>query len=79
MIEKKKRIFFLVRFILSYQGDQGPPGVPGQKGIKLYAEGPKELKVCLSDYLSVRSPVCQITSLSDYLSVSHGNFSGRTR
>ncbi|XP_028275946.1 collagen alpha-1(IX) chain-like [Parambassis ranga] len=26
------------------KGDRGPPGIPGQKGIKLYAEGSKDLK-----------------------------------
>lgn len=36
-----------------FQGDRGPPGIPGQKGIKLYAEGPKELKVCLIVCLSL--------------------------
>ena len=36
-------MFLLNKF--NFQGDQGPPGIPGLKGVKLYAEGPTELKV----------------------------------
>lgn len=33
--------------VTDFQGDRGPPGIPGKQGIKLYVEAPKELKVRL--------------------------------